>query len=160
MNPISQHKVLVHGRTFEHCSDQVNTFFDVTTLVIYDNIELRKESSISSLDDIFWQKLEKAENKNRDILAGLINDLQINEIHTLQDVKKIEQGYVSKLFHILSHFIDGFIGIDSHFYNLLDDSHWVPEQTAEAIKLSPGEYWLIHIDCYADFPGEAGLLHM
>ena len=48
------------------------------------------------------------------------------KIYRAEDFHNIKQGYLSKTLHILSHFLDGFIGIDSYFYNLIDDSHWLP----------------------------------
>ena len=53
---------------------------------------------------------------------------------------------------------DGFIGIDSYFYNLIDDSHWLPQATAKAIQKDPNHYWLLHIDCFATTAEEACLL--
>ncbi len=160
MKRISQHTVLVNGDTFEHCMAQVNRFFDLTTLVIYDKIEINKELSCSGHDENFWVHLEAAEEKNRGILNDLIGDLQANGVNSLEDVRTIDQGFVSKIFHILSHFVDGFIGVDSYFYNLLDDSHWLPYKTKTAIKEVPDSYWLIHLDCYAAGPEGAGLLHL
>lgn len=160
MKRISQHTMLVHGDTFEHCMDQINRFFKLTTLVVYDKIEVNKEFSISSHDENFWFHLEKAEQKNRSILNDLIEDLQTNGVNSLEDIGTIEQGFVSKIFHILSHFVDGFIGVDSFFYNLLDDSHWLPDKTKVTIKEVPDGYWLIHLECYATGPEEVGLLHL
>lgn len=159
MKLISKHKVLVHGETFEHCKTQTLRFFDLTSLVVYDRIVISKEQSVSGLEPHFWSTLNNARDRNADIVAELINDLQQNGVITLQDVKKIELGYVSKTFHILSHFIDGFIGIDSHFYNLLEDSHGLREETAALIRQTSDEYWILHLDCFAAVPGEAGLLH-
>jgi hypothetical protein len=156
---IAQHKVLVHGETFEHSLNHVNRYFDSTTLVVYDRIEPRHEQSLSALDASFFKELRAAEAKNRATLEGLLDNLRENGIVTMEDVGTMEQGYVSKIFHILSHFVDGFIGIDSYFYNLLDDSHWLPGNTAVSIEQSPESFWLIHLDCYAEIPGEAGLLH-
>ncbi len=65
MKRISQHTVLVHGDTFEHCMAQVNRFFDLTTLIIYDKIVVKKELSCSGHDENFWVHLEAAEEKNR-----------------------------------------------------------------------------------------------
>lgn len=138
---------------------QVNRFFDKTTLVIYDKIIVNNEQSLSGTEKNFWSNLEAAEQNNRSIIAGLVDELHQNGILSLQDVGTIEQGYVSKTFHILSHFIDGFIGIDSYFYNLLDDSHWVPKKTIEFINQCPAGYWLIHLDCYAAGPKGTSLLH-
>lgn len=159
MNLISQHKILLHGESYVHCSEQVRKFFDLTSLVIYDCIEIRREQSYSAIDPTFWQELTTATDKNHDAVTELLNELQHNNIDSLKDIGTIKQGYVSKVFHILSHFLDGFIGIDSSFYNLLDDSHWLPVPTANSIRQNPEEYWLLHIDGFAASPEEVGLFH-
>ncbi|EKD36221.1 MAG: hypothetical protein ACD_75C01596G0002 [uncultured bacterium] len=158
MNRISRHKVLLTGDSFDHCSSQVHRFFDLTSLVIYDCIEARPEQSCSGLDAGFTDRIRDAEDRNRQQVRELITELEKTGIRTTADLHAIEQGYVSKTLHILSHFLDGFIGIDSFFYNLLDDSHWLSPRTAAAILANPQRYWLIHVDGYSATPEEAGLL--
>lgn len=160
MKRISQHQVLLAGDSFEHCSDQVRRFFDLTSLVIYDCIEARREHSCSGLDAAFFNRIAEAENRNRAIVGELIGELEKSGIDKTAKLQQLEQGYLSKTLHILSHFLDGFIGIDSYFYNLLDDSHWLPPRTTLAIRENPHHYWLIHIDGYSASPEEAGLLHL
>lgn len=159
MNRISQHKVLLAGDSFDHCSEQAHRFFDLTTLVIYDCIKALEDKSFSGLDAKFLDRVKEAEKHNRQTVRNLVDELARSGIATTEDLQHIEQGYVSKTFHILSHFLDGFVGIDSYFYNLIDDSHWLPPTTVKAIRHNPQHYWLIHLDCYATTPEEAGLLH-
>jgi hypothetical protein len=160
MKRISQHKVLLAGESFEHCCNQLHRFFDLTSLVIYDCIETRKELSFSGIDAGFYAHIAAAENRNRKILEDLVVELNKSGVKNTTDLQHIVQGYVSKTLHIISHFLDGFIGIDSYFYNLLDDSHWLPPLTLQSIYINPGHYWLIHIDCYSTTPAEAGLLRL
>jgi hypothetical protein len=159
MNQISQHKMLLAGDSFNHCSEQVHKFFDLTSLVIYDCIEVIESKSFSGLDGAFFDLLVKAETRNRQTMQELIDELVKAKIRKTVDFQLIEQGYLSKTLHILSHFLDGFIGIDSYFYNTLDDSHWLPPTTAKAIRKHPHHYWLLHIDCFATTAEEASLLH-
>lgn len=158
MNQISQHKVLLAGDSLDHCSEQVHKFFDLTSLVIYDCIEVIEKKSFSGLDAAFFDHIVKAETHNRRTAQGLIDELAKARILKTEDLIHVEQGYLSKTLHILSHFLDGFIGIDSYFYNLIDDSHWLPPATAKAIQQNPDHYWLLHIDCFATTPEEAGIL--
>ena len=53
MNQISEHKMLLTGDSFDHCSEQVHKFFDLTSLVIYDCIEAVESQSCSGLDAAF-----------------------------------------------------------------------------------------------------------
>ena len=160
MKRISRHKILLAGDSFEHCCDQVHRFFDLTSLVIYDCIEAQRAESYSGFDADFYDQIDKAIARNREMVADLVSELGNNGVNNNTDLRHIEQGYVSKTLHILAHFLDGFVGIDSFFYNLLDDSHWLPESTAKSIQEQAGKYWLIHIDCYSATPEEAGILRL
>ncbi|MFT5698831.1 MAG: hypothetical protein ACI8ZB_001687 [Desulforhopalus sp.] len=160
MQRISQHNILLGGESFAHCNQQVHKFFDLTSLVIYDCIEVQELRSVSGLDAHFLEIIDQMQAKNRRIVKGLIAEISKSGITRTQDLIKIEQGYLSKTFHILSHFLDGFIGIDSHFYNLLDDSHWLSGQTRQIIEENPTHYWLLHVDGFTTTPEEASLLHI
>jgi hypothetical protein len=160
MKQISRHKIFLAGNSYEHASSQVNRFFDRTTLVMYDKIQARQEKSFNGLDDNFFEELTTAEDYNQQIVQGFLDDLLSTGIKKTADLANIQQGYASKILHILSHFLDGFIGVDSYFFNIIDDSHWLLPQTKNAVRKSPQQYWLIHIDCFASTPGDAGLLHI
>ena len=160
MDRIAQHKILLYGSSFDHCRKQVQRFFDRTTLVIYDTIQVVEEKSFSGLADLFWQEMSQAEEKNRTLARKLIKELKKNGYQSIDSLQNTHQGYESKLLHILSHMLDGYIGIDSCFYNLIDDSHWLPKKTATAIRENRQKYWLLHLDCFASTTKEAGLLHM
>jgi hypothetical protein len=157
---IAQHRILVSGDTFEACSDQVRKFFDLTSLVIYDCIEVLPDRSLSGLDAGFQAALAGVVAENRKIVSSLLADLQKTGCRTVTELSDLEQGYPSKVLHIIAHLLDGFIGIDSYFYNLPDDSHWLPAETAAAIDRQPERYWLIHIEGFSAAPEEAALLHM
>ncbi len=156
---IAQHRILVTGDSFAACSEQVHKFFALTSLVIYDCIEVKPEQSFSGLDAGFPEALARAVAENRKIVEALIADLQKTGCRSVSDLLDLQQGYPSKVLHIITHFLDGFVGIDSYFYSLPDDSHWLPEETATAIGDNPARYWLIHIDCFSAAPEEAALLH-
>ncbi len=160
MERIAQHKVLAAGETFDVCRRHVRKFFDLTSLVIYDCIKVIEEESRSGLDADFFEVLAKAEGKNRASVNSLVAELLQAGVASINDLKGLEHGYPSKVLHVLAHFLDGFIGIDSNFYNLPDDSHWLPDSRRAEIEANPANYWLIHIDGYSDTPKEAGLLRM
>lgn len=160
MQRLAQHLVLVAGNSFEHCRDQVEKFFALTSLVIYDCIEVRREMSRCGLDAGFFSEVAAAEGRNRAMVASLVGELENLAGKNLAGLQGLPQGYASKTLHILSHFLDGFIGIDSSFYNLLDDSHWLPEATRQRIIERPGQFWLLHLDCYSATPQEAGILRL
>ncbi|MBB1078006.1 hypothetical protein HUU62_26770 [Rhodoferax sp. 4810] len=158
MNQISQHNMLLVGDSFDHCSEQVHKFFDLTSLVVYDCIEIVESQTFSSQDADFFDRIVAAEEHNRQAVQKLINELIKAKIKKTEDFLNIEQGYLSKTLHIMTHFLDGFIGVDSYFYNLIDDSHWLPPATAQAIHEKSHHFWLLHINCFATTAEEAGLL--
>lgn len=160
MERIAQHKILVAGDSFEQCCLRVRRFFDLTSLVIYDCIQVTDELCYQGLDASFFSELDKAEKKNQLTVNSLIDELESAGIKQLSDLRSKDPGYSSKVFHVLAHMLDGFIGIDSYFYNLESDSHRVSETQRQQLQTAPGKYWLIHIDCYSELPEEAGVLHM
>jgi len=151
--------MLLAGDSYSHCVDLVHRYFDLTSLVIYDCIEACEKKSFSGLDAFFFDTIAAAEQRNRQLVMELIDELKVAGINSTSDLNNVKQGYLSKTLHILSHLLDGFIGIDSYFYNLVDDSHWLPAETAATIRREPRHYWLIHIDCFAATAEEAGILH-
>lgn len=160
MERIAQHKILVSGNSFEHCCYQVRKFFDLTSLVIYDCVQVNEEKCLSGRDTAFFDEITLAEKKNRKTVNSLVDELQDTGAKTILDLKQLEHGYPSKILHVLSHMLDGFIGIDSYFYNLAADSHWLNDEARKSIQDDPANFWLIHIDCFSASPAEAGLLHM
>lgn len=159
MKKIAHHLMLVAGPSHSSCRKQVKTYFARTELVRYDQIEIDEAATLSAVHRDFDGALADGLNQNRRILEGLIRDLQDTGIAAATDLLKIRQGYQSKVLHIATHFLDGFIGIDSFFYNLIDDSHWLPEQTQQAIAADPEEYWLIPVNGFSESPEKAALIH-
>lgn len=159
MHLIAQHKILVSGEDFNNSSRQVEKFFERTKLVIYDSVQIVEHLCYSAAAEQFQQALSDALQQNKKTLRALIQEIESTGVLKISDLFELQQGYPSKTLHIIAHLLDGFVGIDSYFYNLLDDSHWLPAETASAISRGPDRFWLIHIDCYSATPDEAALLH-
>ncbi|SHH83813.1 hypothetical protein SAMN02745124_02152 [Desulfofustis glycolicus DSM 9705] len=158
MNVLASHLVLVAAETAADGETRVRQFFDRTPLVRYDRIELTG-AAVPATDRTFQTKLRQGLDENHRLVNHFIEELGGAGCSTRQDLAGLVQGYQSKILHIIAHFLDGFIGVDSAFYNLVDDSHWLPEQTAEAIKAAPENFWLLALDGYSTTPKEAILLH-
>lgn len=158
MELLTNHVVLAEGDGAENCRQQVLQFFDKTSLVRYDKIVIDGPSPAAS-DSAFSNELEKAIEMNRRILKKFVDELGIAGFEQRADLLGLDQGYHSKVLHIIAHFLDGFIGIDSAFYNLIDDSHWLSEETEEKIKKNPDRFRLLFLKCYSLTPKEASLLH-
>jgi len=140
------HEILVRGSDFLACKKKALLFFEKYQLVRYSYIAVLENESLSAADLGFEHRLNEAILKNQQIVNELIEELQAEEIKTLNDLKKLPQGYKSKMLHVITHFLDGFFGIDTYFYSLEDDSHWVTEESLEKIKASPTDYWLLSLE--------------
>ena len=124
----------------------VRKFFDETLLLQYDSVHFQNSKSFSAVDPLFWQKVDEGIAQNREVLGRFVGELEESGVGGVQDLKSLSQGYQSKLLHIIAHFLDGFIGIDTVFYNLPDDSHWLAEESRQSILAKPDHFWLIHVD--------------
>lgn len=160
MQQISSHIILVHGHDLKASLESVAHYFETTTLVRYDHIDIAEELVIQATQQSFFSKIDEAIAINHTIVKKLLTDLQNTGLSRIEDLPSLQQGYPSKVLHILTHFLDGFIGIDSHFYNLVDDSHWLSSESREIISKSPEEYWLYTVKGFSVSPDEAALLHM
>jgi hypothetical protein len=160
MNLLARHIILVAGESKEECKSQVLNFFDKTSLLHYDRIVVDESRQLSARDNEFSIALEKALDRNRQILSELVDELGAAGFTKRSDLPDLAQGYPSKVLHIIAHFLDGFIGIDTVFYNLVNDSHWLPGETAARILEEPERFWLVSLDGYSMSPREAALLHM
>jgi len=158
MKPLSQHLMLVKCQTFDDAVKTVEAFFNHTMLVRYSKIEIDHEQSCGALDDFFFELLDQGLDDNRNVLERFINEFKSTGFENVNDFSQVEHGYPSKLLHIITHFLDGFIGIDTRFYNLVDDSHSLSEASLKKIKKKPKEYWLISVAGFSDSPETAGLI--
>lgn len=158
INPISSHLILVAAESQEKACLQVEEFFKSTLLIRYDRVEIQGEDCCSAEDSSFTALIAKGLAANTATLDKFITEFKSTGFQTVEDLSKVEHGYPSKLLHIITHFLDGFIGVDTNFYNLIDDSHWLPEKTTEAIKEYSRQHWLIKVHCYSESPEKASLI--
>jgi hypothetical protein len=121
----SEHIFLVEADSPEQALSQVVKFLSSYQLVRYDRFEVKREEIISVKDERFWDVLEKGLQKNYEILQGFIGELKSEGYQLVDDLRSLPQGYLSKLVHLIAHFVDGFFSIDSYFYNLIEDSHFL-----------------------------------
>ena len=136
---------LVEAEDYRGGCKKVLYFLDRTSLLKYDRVTFNADRSYSAVDTQFWGSFEKSLNANQQSIDYLIQELQESGYNSLSDLAVMQQGYESKMLHILTHFLDGFIGIDSSLYNLIEDSHQVSESLRQKIKSSPENYWLVQI---------------
>lgn len=142
---ILHHDILVKGDNPEICRNHVERFFSSYQLIRYDSLTIADDGILPASAPGFRSRLEQGIRKNRDILLSFLAELSREHVGTLQDLSDIKQGYASALLHTACHILDGFFGIDTFFYNLEEDSHWVTEQLSSRIKIKPADYYILAV---------------
>jgi len=140
------YEILSSGLDFDACKRNVLHFFQTYQLVRYAQIKILKDDSLPASSPEFWDKIEKAILENRLVLKQLLKELEDEGITTLKDLEKLPQGYKSTMLHTATHFLDGFFGVDTYFYNLVEDSHWVSRELTQKMQFSPAHYWLLALE--------------
>lgn len=144
------HEFLIEGDSFEFCSGKVLRFLDLYQLIAYENIHVLEAMSLSACHKDFWTRVDKGISKNRAALNGFISELVDAGFVSVADINGLPQGYLSKLLHIATHILDGFFGVDSRFYNLVEDSHWISPGLRKKIMARDRFYWLIALEASSE----------
>jgi hypothetical protein len=146
------HTILAMEPDLEKSSAHVLRFLDRTPLVQYDAVRVVVAQSCSGADPRFWPSLKQGLTANREVLAKLTGELQAAGTREFSDLLAMPQGFQSKIFHTMAHLLDGFFGIDSQFYNLPEDSHWLGESLRKQIETGPAEFWLVRVKATLESP--------
>ncbi len=139
-----QHFFLVKSDDLESGWKKVKAFLKGYELIHYDDIKLLKNDSISSQNPEFNELLSRLLRKNKSFLQKSLDELKDEGYCTTDDLKELPQGYLSKFLHGIVHFLDGFYGVDSYFYNLEEGSHWVSMPLLRKIKKGE-KFWLLKV---------------
>ena len=145
MELVSNHKILVQSENDQEACELAERFFQRTTLVNYDNLEIIRGKIISGADPSFFSDLDQAVEENLKLMRESIGTLQKGGCHSLADVLSLTDPYLCKVFHITAHLVDGFIDIDSAFYNIIEDSHRVSDPLRREIQTAPDHYRLLWV---------------
>jgi hypothetical protein len=140
------HEFLVKGEDFTFCRKKVLQFFEHYQLVRYSHISIAENTSLTATSPGFEERLNKAIMENRRIINKLLEELGKEGISTLHDLSEMPQGFRTKMLHVITHFLDGFFGIDTYFYNLEEDSHWVSEKALQHIRETPARHRLLSVE--------------
>ncbi len=146
------HTILAMEPDREKSSGHVLRFLDRTTLVHYDAVRVVAAESCSGADPRFWPRLEQGLADNHRVLRQLLGELRAAGTKDFSDLPAMPQGFQSNIFHTMAHLLDGFFGIDSQFYNLPEDSHWLGDSLRKQIEASPEEFWLVTVAATLESP--------
>ena len=140
------HEFLVKGEDFAFSRKKVLQFFERYQLVRYSHITIAENTSLPATSPDFEERLNKAVLENRQIVTKLTEELENEGVRTLHDLSELPQGFRTKMLHVITHFLDGFFGIDPYFYNREEDSHWVSEKALQQIRETPARHWLLSVE--------------
>ncbi|MDA3833082.1 MAG: hypothetical protein PF495_06755 [Spirochaetales bacterium] len=129
----------------EKANKQVLHFLGNTDLITYDTFEIHAPGCMNGSHQQFWPCIEDGLDKNMAFSEMVLAELQTTGVSTMNDLLQLAPGYPSKLLHILTHMIDGFISVDSCLYNLVEDAHTISINLNKAIQAAPEQYWLIPV---------------
>ncbi len=139
------HDILATGPDLEGAARRILAFLDATPLVRYQRVAIDRDLSMNGLDGRLLPQAEASAAENRQVLDAMLTELRQEGVRDLADLARVEQGFQSKLFHVIAHILDGFFGIDSRFYDLDENSHWLTGQRRRLLSTSPEQCWLIRI---------------
>ena len=139
------HDILLTGSDFESCRKRVDRFFDRTTLIHYDELLVLEDESVNGAEKKFSARLQEGLAANKRVIEELLGNLKDEGFVTLEDLQGAQKGYISKILHTIAHLLDGFIGIDSRFYNLEEDSHGITRGLQQKIIAVPPQYWILRV---------------
>jgi len=147
-----EHYFLIQSQDFDSACLKIRKFLDKYELLSYDRLEFDLRHSKNGLDPGFKDLLKEIQARNRKIIKNLLEEIYQEGYTRIEDLAEIPQGYLSKIFHTLAHLLDGFLGIDSCFYNLEEDSHWISPKMEVELSRNPESFWLIKVYGFTDIP--------
>lgn len=139
------HTFLTRGTDLAAAQAHALGFLEKTNLVHYNEVRVVAAESCQATELKFWGLLEEGEASNRRTMAKLLDELKEAGVGSLENLLSVGQGFESKLLHTIAHMLDGFFGIDSEFYNLPEDAHWLSESLRDEIKGDPEGFWLVKV---------------
>nr|WP_321464675.1 hypothetical protein [uncultured Desulfobulbus sp.] len=142
--PIS-HYFLVRSKSGIAAAHHVERYLAGNQLISYAEFFVQPEEVLGGDHEKFWDTLGMGLVANDVFARRMLAHLKDEGVTTLDQLLELKQGYATKILHTLTHLLDGFIGIDSVFYNLVEDSHWVSDELSEAIRGRVSEYWLVPV---------------
>ena len=146
MNKIlGQHDLLLESSNRKEAELQARYFCENNDLVRYESIIIEPDEILCGTDPEFSTKLKSGLEGNKKAINGLIEELRTEGALDPQTWPTLHQGYSTKLLHTVIHLLDGFFGIDSVCYNLVENSHQVTGGLWSRIEEHPEKYWLVPV---------------
>ncbi len=148
MTPLKQsnkiyHSFLVRADDSQRAVKQVELYLSRTQMVSYKEMTIAEDDVLSGQLPGFESLLKEGVAGNMAFAAKQLALLKDEGVTQLDDLLTMEEGYLTKVLHIVTHVLDGVIGIDSAFYNLVEDSHRISPALFTEIQTTPEHFWLV-----------------
>ncbi len=140
-----RHLLLACAPDRHTAENDVLRFIQQNKLVRYDNVTV--EMTCSAKQPEFMPMIEQGTQGNQAASKKMLTELMSEGYSSVLDLATLPQGYLSKLLHTVAHLQDGFFGIDSALYNLVEDSHQVSTRLSREMEQRPGEFWAVKVRC-------------
>ena len=144
-----EHLFLVKAENKEEAWLKIKRFLENYELISYEKLVPVWEEALNLKEKVFTQHLQQAVEVNRQRLYEFLLTLRNEGYESILDLLSLPQGYLSKQLHLISHFLDGFFGVDSYFYNLEEDSHWLSPLLKRKIESGREMFWLVKVKVFA-----------
>lgn len=139
------HEFLCEGQDLAACTSRLFSFFESYELIRYGHLDVIESKSLRADDPDFPLRLEKSLEIHGQRVRSFLDELIREGVDSISALEKLPQGYQSKTLHTVTHLLDGFFGIDSHFYNLVEGSHGVSEDLLQRISGNPRGFMLLSV---------------
>ena len=143
--PPVAHLFLAQAQSAGNACRHVDRFLTDNPLLSYDNLRVLPEEANRADEEAFWDGMDEGLLANRSFAHRMVSHLEKEGVQNLRQLVDLQHGYATKVLHTLVHLLDGFIGIDSVLYNLVDDSHEVSQSLRRAMRDNPSRYWLVRV---------------
>ena len=140
-----RHVFLLKSADAAECLERVQRYLSSYDLLRYSRVESGDAPPMPASDPDFQSRLEEGMGENRRRLRSLLDELRREGIETLEDLGELSQGHLTNTLHTVTHLLDGFFGIDSHFFNLVEGTHEVSDVMREKMASDPGQYMLVEV---------------
>jgi len=142
---IGQHSLLLQAGDLKAAQQRARNFFTQNQLVHYDSLLIDSSTIVNGTHQQFFVKIEAGLSGNRIAIEKLVRELRAEDAADPEAWSSLSQGYASKILHTVVHLVDGFFGVDSVLYNLVEDSNQITTQLREKILEQPDRFWLVPV---------------
>ena len=140
-----RHTFLLKGEDAAESLERVRRFLSTYELLRYSRVETDGDPPLPATDPGFLGRLDECIAENRRRLRSLLDELRREGIESLEDLGDLSQGHLTNTLHTATHLLDGFFGIDSFFFNLVEGTHEISDALRQKIASDPGQYMLVSV---------------